>query len=96
MYVFGTLRNQSTREMLDVYPTEIQEATLEGFRKEGLNIIEDENSSVPGDYFMVTQDELERLDRYEGLDRNFYHRFLVNVMVDGKEKRVYAYQIIGT
>ena len=94
MFVFGTLRNESCRESHDVYPPKVQEATLEGFRKQNLNILEEEESTVPGNYFLVTESELKRLDKYEGIDVGFYHRFLVNVDVEGEQKRAYAYQII--
>lgn len=96
MFVFGTLRDEDCRQGHDVYPEKVQDATLHGFRKERLNIIEDENSDVPGNYFLVTKEELARLDIYEGIAHNFYHRFLVNVEVEGEWKRAYAYQIVGT
>ncbi len=97
MFVFGTLRNQSTREMLGVFPEHVDAAVLPGFRKEGLNIIEDEGdeiSETPGNYFLVTEDELKKLDHYEGVARNYYHRFLVNVKTSEGWKRAYVYQII--
>ena len=94
MFVYGTLREPSCRASHDVFPDDIQEATLEGFRKERLDIIEDEDSKVEGNYFLVTPEELNRLDKYEGVDSNFYHRFFVNIEVEGEQKRAYAYQII--
>lgn len=96
MFVFGTLRSEDCRARHDVYPDVVQDATLHGFRKEGLNIIENDEEKVEGNYFLVTEPELARLDRYEGVAHNFYHRFLVNVEVDGEFKRAYAYQICGT
>jgi len=96
MFVFGTLRDKNCREGHDVYPTEVLDAKLPGFRKQGLNIIENPEETVEGNYFLVDEGELQRLDRYEGVDRDFYHRFLTNVEVNGEFKRAYAYQIIGT
>lgn len=96
MFVFGTLREELCRSLHSVHPVEVKEATLVGFRKERLNIIEDEESVVEGNYFLVDQGELSRLDSYEGVQHNFYHRFLVNVEVDGEQTRAYVYQIIGT
>jgi len=96
MFVFGTLRGESCRASHDVYPDEVLDAKLHGFRKEGLNIIENPEQVVEGNYFLVTESELQRLDRYEGVDHGFYHRFLVNVEVNGEQKRAYVYQICGT
>lgn len=96
MFVFGTLRDKSCRERHDVYPDEVLDAKLHGFRKQGLNIIENETQVVEGNYFLINEAELKRLDRYEGVDHNFYHRFLVNVEVGNEWKRAYAYQIVGT
>ncbi len=95
MFVFGTLMNQSTLDMLGVAPTEKQNATLPGFLKEGLNIIEDPSSDTPGHYFLIDERELAVLDRYEGLP-TLYHRFLVNVRVGEEWKRAYAYQLAST
>ena len=96
MFVFGTLRGEACREGHDVYPEEVLDAKLHGSRKQSLNIIENPEQVVEGNYFLVTEPELARLDRYEGVDSNFYHRFLVNVEVGGEFKRAYAYQIVGT
>ena len=97
MFVFGTLMSESTLAMLGVAPTEKQNATLHGFRKSGLNIIEDEDSEVNGHYFQIDEDELKTLDRYESIDSpHGYHRFLINVSVGELWKRAYAYQIKGT
>lgn len=95
MFVFGTLMSQTTLDMLGVAPTERQNAVLPGFRKEGLNIIEDPSTEAPGHYFLIDERELEKLDRYEGLP-HLYRRFLVNVKVGQEWKRAYAYQLTST
>lgn len=98
MFVFGTLMSQTTLDMLGVAPTEKQNATLPGFRKSGLNILEEEGSNVPGHYFQVDEHELKVLDRYESIDsvHHGYYRFLVNVKTDDGWKRAYAYKVKGT
>lgn len=97
MFVFGTLMSETTLQMLGVAPTEKQNAMLSGFRKSGLNIIEDEGSVVNGHYFQINERELEVLDGYESVSSPYgYHRFLVNVKVGEEWRRVYAYQIKGT
>ncbi len=97
MFVFGTLMSETTLAMLGVAPTEKQNAILDGFRKSGLNIIEEEGSIVNGHYFQIDEDELKILDRYESINSLYgYHRFLINVRVGEVWKRAYAYQIKGT
>ncbi len=97
MFVFGTLMSDATLAMLGVAPTEKQNATLPGFQKEGLNIIEDPASVVRGHYFHINEAELVILDRYESVDSKYgYHRFLVNVQVGDVWKRAYVYQVKST
>ncbi len=97
MFVFGTLMSDTTLAMLGVAPTEKQNATLPGFRKQGLNIIEDDGSVVQGHYFQINEEDLQIFDRYESVSSNHgYHRFLVNVQVLDGWKRAYVYQIKGT
>lgn len=47
---------------------------LEGYKKSGLNILEEEGAEVYGVTFEVTDEELERLDEYEGVEHNLYRR----------------------
>lgn len=97
MFVFGTLMNANTLRMLDVAPEGKEDATLFGFRKSGLNIIEDKTSVVEGDYFLINESDLKILDRYESTDSKYgYHRFFVNVQVGDEMRRAYAYQVKGT
>ncbi len=97
MFVFGTLMSEATWAMLGVAPTEKQNAILSGFRKSGLNIIEEEGSVVNGHYFQINEDELKTLDLYESVDSTHgYHRFLINVRVGEHMKRAYAYQVKHT
>lgn len=97
MFVFGTLMNKETLLYLGVSPIQKEDAVLEGYRKDGLNIVPTENSVVNGHYFQVDQSELQKLDRYERLDSEWgYHRFLVNVRIGNVWKRAYVYQVKGT
>ena len=96
MFVYGTLVTESTRAMLNVEAKNIQNATLDGYRKEGLNVIKTDNRKVPGIIFDVDNRELARLDRYEGLDHGMYHRLLLDVEVGGKKQKAYVYQLTYT
>jgi gamma-glutamylcyclotransferase (GGCT)/AIG2-like uncharacterized protein YtfP len=97
LFVFGTLMNESTLLTLGVDPINKQEAILQGFRKSGLNIIQDESTEVKGHYFQINEQELHTLDFYESVNSKYgYHRFLVNVRVGELWKRAYVYQIKGT
>lgn len=97
LFVYGTLMDASTLRALGVRPDSTQYATLMGFRKEGLNIIEDENSFTNGHLLLISEQELKRLDRYESIDSDAgYYRFLVNVAIEGGWMRAYVYKIKNT
>lgn len=97
MFVFGTLMSDTTLQMLGVAPTEKQNAMLPGFRKSGLNILEEEGAEVHGHYFQVAENELAQLDDYESVHSPYgYYRFLVNVKTDEGWKRAYVYKVKNT
>lgn len=97
VFVFGTLMSEATLAMLGVAPTEKQNATLPGFRKSGLNILEDAESEVNGHYFQVAENELAQLDDYESVHSpHGYYRFLVNVNTEEGWKRAYVYKVKNT
>lgn len=93
LFVYGTLMNARTLDMLNVQPIHINDAKLNGFKKVDLNIVEEEGAVVNGHYFQIDEKEFARLDGYEGYPY-LYHRFLVNVEVNGTFKRAYVYQLV--
>jgi hypothetical protein len=67
----------------------IRKGVLNGFEKEGLNIIEKEGSHVEGGIIELNEKELKSVDTYEGLGY-LYKKIKVN----SKGEKVMAYQLI--
>lgn len=65
LYVYGTLKSDITCGWLDVHPKSKTPATLRGYRKQGLNIYKDPESSVDGYLLEISPEELARIDSYE-------------------------------
>lgn len=61
---------------------------LDGYRKAGLNVIADDESSVEGEFFNVTDEDMARLDRYEGVAGGLYRSIKVTLK-SGTEALVY-------
>lgn len=97
IFVYGTLMRDETRTAICGRVIDTIPAMLEGYRREGLNIVSSEEDNVLGMYFLVTEMELKNLDVYESVDSQFgYHRMFVNVQTADGFKRAYVYQIKGT
>lgn len=89
IFVYGTLMNREVRnQVVGAYKTTYSEV-LDGYKRVGLNIVEDETSEVSGVTFEVTDEELQRLDNYEGVAVNLYNRNKV-VLSSGEEAWVYT------
>ncbi|GBC75592.1 hypothetical protein HRbin06_00911 [archaeon HR06] len=71
---------------------ESHKAILEGYRltfRNGVADIEEkDNSRVYGAVYLITEDQLKRLDKYEGPK---YKKIMVKVKVNGKEINAIAY-----
>ncbi len=63
---------------------------LDNYRKEGLDIIKDKESAVPGYIVSVNDNELGRLDYYEGTGSLYK---IIDVEIEGFTN-VKAYQLI--
>lgn len=73
VFVYGTLKDPSVVRMVlgQGKKTEAtlegrRATTLEGWKKEGLNVVEDKGSEVEGFLMNVINQQLEKLDDYEG------------------------------
>lgn len=89
-FVYGTLLSSTVRKNVCGSDIDIEgNKILHGYIKKGLNIIEDKNSSVCGGIIEVNDDQLVRLNQYEGLG-HLYH--MIDVTVDGEKLK--AYQLI--
>lgn len=67
VFVYGTLRLSPVRWIVMGRAGESKPAILEGFRREGLDLVEAPGERVAGEVIVVSADELEKLDRYERL-----------------------------
>lgn len=92
VFVYGTLMNPAVRRMILGHSGTTYSNVLEGYRKEGLNIVEDSSYEVDGVTFEVTKDELASLDHYEGVAHGVYKRIAITLK-DG-EKAI-AYQKVN-
>ncbi len=88
-HVFGyaTLANPLVRLVVVGRPVPSAPARLEGWRREGRDMLPDADSMVDGRLFAVDRAGLYRLDRYEETGAR-YQRFRV-VLEDGREAWVY-------
>lgn len=88
VFVYGTLRYAPVRWLVYGRVGDPEPAVLEGYRRDGLSLIEDADETVNGLVIEVDEAELARLDRYERLGIR-YERIRVT-LADGRE--AWAYQ----
>lgn len=67
VFVYGTLRQDWLRWIIMGTPLDKREATLQGYRRQDLDILAQPNGQVPGDVLTVSPAALKALDRYERL-----------------------------
>ncbi|KAA0019250.1 gamma-glutamylcyclotransferase [Salinicola corii] len=67
VFVYGTLRHDWLRWIIMGTPVETREATLEGYRKQDLDILPQPDGEVRGEVLTVNPAALRALDRYERL-----------------------------
>ncbi len=87
VFVYGTLRYAIVRWVVMGRAGETRPATLEGFQRDSLDIVESPQGSVEGEVIEVSAEELVRLDRYERLGLR-YERVRLD-LADGREAWVY-------
>lgn len=67
VFVYGTLRYDWLRWIIMGTPIETRDATLEGYRRQDLDILPQPDAEVPGEVLTVSPAALKALDRYERL-----------------------------
>ncbi|TDB05498.1 gamma-glutamylcyclotransferase family protein [Halomonas marinisediminis] len=87
VYVYGTLRVPVVRWIVIGDEVETRPASLEGWRRTGLDLEPAPGERVPGEVLIVDAEELARLDRYERLGIR-YER-VRHTLADGSEAWVY-------
>ncbi|PMR75613.1 gamma-glutamylcyclotransferase family protein [Billgrantia endophytica] len=87
VFVYGTLRFAPVRWVVMGRAGETRSAILEDFRRDGLDIAEAPEEQVEGKVVVVSDRELERLDRYERLGIRYGR--MNRRLADGSEAWVY-------
>lgn len=87
VFGYATLTSPVVRLAVTGRPAPSRPATLEGFRREGRDILPDPGAAVVGEVFVVSTEGLRRLDRYERLGE--LYRRERRVLSDGEAAWVY-------
>ncbi len=87
VFGYATLTNPLVRFVVVGRPVPSEPARLEGWRREGRDLVADPDAAVDGRLFTVDPAGLQRLDRFEETDLR-YERFLV-LLDDDREAWVY-------
>lgn len=91
VFAYGTLLHPTIRMFACRCRTVAEPATLDGFVRDGRNILPTENGSVNGFLLRVTPNELRNLDRYERVPEKY-----VRIRVEVNEATHWAYVLTGT
>lgn len=77
VFAYGTLRYPSVRWLVTGRSIPAQSATLQGFRKQGLDLVPQAGAQTQGEVFEVDAEALRRLDRYERLGVRYQRSKLI-------------------
>jgi len=91
VFVYGTLMNPTIRLFACRCRTGAEPATLDGFVRDGRNILPTDEGSVAGYIIRVTPEELRNLDRYERVPTKYSR---ITVEIDAVTH--WAYVLTGT
>lgn len=86
IFVYGTLTNPIVRAYACWCITDSEPATLTGYYKVGRDVVASSTATTAGALIQVTPRELMRIDRYEGVPRNYQR---IRVEVDGQPVWLY-------
>lgn len=87
VFAYGTLKSPFVRLVVTRRISQGEAAQLEGFERQGLDIVRSEGAVTEGILFQVSVDELRRLDRYERLGIRYQRKELE--LRDGQVAWVY-------
>jgi gamma-glutamylcyclotransferase (GGCT)/AIG2-like uncharacterized protein YtfP len=85
IFVYGTLLDVGVLASVlgrEESLPEYRRARLHGYSKHGLNILEEEGAEVTGAIIDVNDDDMVKLDRYEGVPHAYYNRIPVTAEVE--------------
>jgi gamma-glutamylcyclotransferase (GGCT)/AIG2-like uncharacterized protein YtfP len=86
VFVYGTLKYPIIRNLVCLCRSATTETTLQGFRKNNLNILPSEGDEVKGKIIYVDDEELARIDNYEDVPDKYRRE---KIMINGQEHFVY-------
>ncbi len=87
VFAYGTLTRPWVRRLVTGQSQQHRPASIEGYRREGLDLVPAPGVRTPGVVFEVSGDELRRLDRYERL--GIRYRRELRPLSDGATAWVY-------
>ena len=87
IFAYGTLTSPLLRWVVLGEAVPAENAVLQGYRRDGLNLVASAGEQVTGDYFEVSGSQLRRLDRYERLGSRYSRT--QHQLLDGREAWVY-------
>ena len=87
VFAYGTLTSPLVRWLVLGETVSAEPAQLEGFRRQGLDLLVAPGEQVLGEYLSVSGAQLRRLDRYERLGSRYYRE--QHILADGRQAWVY-------
>lgn len=87
VFAYGTLTHPLVRRIIVGRAVPATPASLEGYRRKGLDLLSAPGEQVEGRQFEVSGPELQRLDRYERLGSRYQRE--LHLLADGQSAWVY-------
>lgn len=94
LFVYGTLTNPNKVRIVLGHSLEAKPATLHGYQKYGLDILHSPQNSVEGFILEVSDEDMKKFDRYEGVAQDVYTLIPVEVECEDKFIPAVAYTLI--
>lgn len=94
LFVYGTLTNPTKVRIVLGHSLEAKPATLYGYEKHGLDILISPSGQVEGFILEVSDEDMKKLDRYEGVAQDVYMLIPVEVECEDKHIPAVAYTLI--
>lgn len=87
LFAYGTLTLPIVRWVVIGESVPAESASLDGFQRQGLDLVAAPGQQVTGKYLLVSGPQLRRLDRYERLGSQYYRERYK--LTDGRQAWVY-------
>lgn len=87
LFAYGTLTSPVVRWVVLGESIPAEPAHLEGYRRQGMDLVAAPGQQVMGKYLLLSGPQLRRLDRYERLGSRYYREWVQ--LTDGRHAWVY-------